>query len=177
MLKKKIAIELSSKSLREAKKLLQDFEDSYKKGIRNSIKAATEGLYKKVLAYCYENRLGEYVDGIHWEYDESKNIGKVWVNNDGEESSGFILILNEFGTGIKGVQDEYASKHGYQVNESGKGETGWAFPTQDGKYKWTHGIPSRHMFYQAFQDIKEEFGDIVNIELQGTIGKLYDRSD
>lgn len=175
MLKKKIALELSTKSLNEAKKLLQDFEDSYRQGIKNSIKTATEGLYNKVLTYCYQNRLGEYVDAIHWEYDEEKNVGRVWVTSEGKGSSGFIIILNEFGTGIKGTQDEYASKHGYTVNESGRGETGWAFPTQDGEFKWTHGIESRHMFYQAFKDIKDEFGSIVNIELQGTVGKLYDK--
>jgi hypothetical protein len=174
MLKKKIAIELSIKSLNEAEKLLKDFEDSYKQGIRNSIKAATEGLYQKVLTYCYENRLGEYVGGIHWEYDELKNVGRVWVRGEGKGSDGFIIILNEFGTGKMGTQDDYASRHGYTVNESGKGETGWAFPTKTGEFKWTHGIPSRHMFYQAFKDIKEEFGDIINIELQGTVGRLYD---
>lgn len=168
-------MELSTKSLNEAKKQLQDFADSYKRGISNSIKAATEGLYQKVLFYCYENRLGEYVGDIHWEYDEQKNIGRVWVTSTGENSDGFIIILNEFGTGIKGTQDEYASQHGYTVNESGKGEQGWAFPTKNGEFKWTHGIESRHMFYQAFQDIKNEFGNIVNIELQGTIGKLYDK--
>lgn len=177
MLKKKIALELSTKSLKETKKLLQNFEDNYKRGIKNSIKIATQGLYQKVLTYCYDNRLGEYANAIHWEYDEIKNVGKVFVKSEGKGSDGFIIILNEFGTGIKGTQDEYSTKHGYQVNASGKGEKGWAFPTKDGNFKWTHGIPSRHMFYQAFQDIKRDFGDIINIEIQGTIGSLYERAD
>ena len=84
-----------------------------------------------------------------------------------------VIILNEFGTGIKGTQDEYASKHGYTVNLSGKGEEGWAFPTKNGEYKWTHGIPSRRMFYDAYEDIKAEIGNIVDIEIRGNIGNLY----
>ena len=163
-------MELSKKSLEQTTKLLRDFEDNYKKGLRDSIKVATEVLYQKVITNCYQNRLGEYIDGIHWEYDEVRNVGRVWSND-------LIIILNEFGTGIKGTQDEYASKHGYTVNLSGKGEEGWAFPTKNGEYKWTHGIPSRRMFYDAYEDIKAEIGNIVDIEIRGNIGNLYERTD
>ncbi len=170
----KMTIELSKQSLERAIKNLQDFADDYKKGISNSIKAATERLYQLIIAYCNSENVGNYTDAIQWEYDEKKNVGRVWVTSEGKESHGLVIILNEFGTGIKGTQDGYANKHGYKVNASGKGETGWAFPTKNGEFKWTHGLPSKHMFYNAFQDVKREFGDIINIELQGTIGKLYD---
>ena len=183
----KMTIELSKQSLERAIKNLQDFADDYKKGISNSIKAATERLYQLIIAYCNSENVGNYTDAIQWEYDEKKNVGRVWVTSEGKESHGLVIILNEFGTGIKGTQDEYANKHGYKVNASGKGQEGWWYPTTESDpnpYKWvdkdgqlralTHGLPSKHMFYNAFQDVKREFGDIINIELQGTIGKLYD---
>ena len=156
--------------------MVKKYQDALSKGIKNSIKKATETMYNKIIENCNENNLGDYTGGIHWEYNENKNIGRIWA--DANDKFGFIIILNEFGTGLKdggSYNYAYAKEHDYTINMSGKGEKGWAFPTKDGEFKWTHGIESRHMFYQAFQDIKNEFGDIVNIELQGTIGKLYDK--
>ena len=179
-------MELSVSSMNKASKLLRDFEDSYKQGIKNIIKKATEGLYERVLGYCYSEGVMNHANAINWDYDENTNVGRVWV--DGRDKDGMVVILNEFGTGIRGTQDSYADQHGYTVNLSGKGEEGWWYPTTESDpnpYKWvdpdgqlralTHGLPSKHMFYQAFKDIKDEFGDIINIELQGTIGKLYDK--
>ena len=42
-------MELSKKSLEEAKKLLIKYQDAYSKGIDNAVKYATEALYNKVL--------------------------------------------------------------------------------------------------------------------------------
>ena len=46
-------------------------------------------------------------------------------------------------------------------------------PKEDGTYGWTKGLPSRHMFYSAFQDIKNEIGNIVDVEIRKTVGDLY----
>lgn len=123
-------------------------------------------MYRGVVDRCYQNRLGEYVSRIHYFYDSTKKEGRVWTDD-------LIIIFNEFGTGIKGTQDEYASKHGYTVNLSGKGESGWVFPTKDGKFKVTHGIRSKHMFYEVYEIVKKEFSDIVEISVKGAFDSLY----
>lgn len=178
MLKKTIMLELSKKSIEETLKKLEKYQKALDRGQKKGVKYATQAMYEKVLTNCYENRLGEYVDAIHWKYDRKTNTGRVWVNNDGKGSSGMIIIINEFGSGIKGTARYYAKKHGYTINESGKGKTGWAFPTKyDGSFKWTHGIPSRMMFYNAYREMKPKFGKYIKMSIQGTIGELYTDED
>jgi len=177
-------MELSVKSMNQASKLLKDFEDNYIKGISNSIKAATEGLYNKVLAYCYSNNINN-TDPIHWDYDENTNVGRVWTND-------WTLIFNEMGTGVVGASSPHPSPadpfKNWVYDEGGHGESGWWYPTTesdanphkwvdpDGQLRaWTKGLPSRHMFYSAFQDIKDELGDYVNVELQKTVGNMYSK--
>ena len=167
---------LSPKSIRQTEKLLQEYEERFKDGVRRAVDRATEQLYKKIIENCDANNLGEFTDAIQWEYDKKKNVGKVWVTSEGEGSNGLVIILNEFGTGkVKGgkYNKAYAAEHKYKINMSGKGDTGWAFPTKDGTMKWTHGIPSKLMFYEACNDISKEFKDILNIEINGSVGKMY----
>ena len=163
-------MELSKKSLEEAKKLLIKYQDAYSKGIDNAVKFATEALYNKVLEYCYSNGVSNHTSQIHWEYDENTGIGRVWTND-------MVIIFNEMGTGIVGSNNPHPNPDGpfkswkYDVNEHG--EEGWKYPKEDGTYGWTKGLPSRHMFYSAFQDIKDEIGNIVDIEIRKTVGDLY----
>lgn len=163
-------MELSQQSLNKAKKQLQDFVDNYKKGISNSIKTATEAMYNKTLEYCYANGISNHTDAIHWEYDETSNVGKVWTND-------WTLIFNEMGTGIVGKNSPHPSPSepfkDWKYDVNAHGEEGWRYPRADGTYGWTKGLPSRHMFYSAFQDIKNEIGDYVNVELQKTVGNMY----
>lgn len=176
-MKKKIVLNLSPRSISQAKKTLQEYKQGFNQGINNSVESATEKLYKKVIKKCEEANLGEFINAIQYEYDKNTNIGRVWVTSAGKGSNGFIIILNEFGTGIKGDAKSYAEKHGYTINKSGKGEKGWPFPTKDGEFKWTHGIRSKRMFYESYDEIREEFKDIINVELLGTIGNLYERTE
>ena len=163
-------MELSKQSLNKAKKQLQDFVDNYKKGINNSIKTATEAMYNKVLEHCYDVGISNHANEVHWDYNEQTNTGRVWTND-------YVLIFNEMGTGIVGSQNPHPSPSNafkswkYDVNEHG--EKGWIYPKGDGTYGWTKGLPSRHMFYDAFEDIKDKIGEYVEVELQKTIGNMY----
>ena len=126
-----------------------------------------------------DSNLGEFTDAIQWDYDKTNNIGRVWVQSSGRGSNGMVIILNEFGTGAAKDREmdyafDYAKEHGYTINASGKGESGWAFPTKDGSMKWTHGIPSKLMFYNAYEDIKREFKGIIDAEIKGSIGRMYE---
>lgn len=163
-------MELSKKSLEEAKKFLNKYQEAYSKGIDNAVKYATEMMYNKVLEYCYANGISNHTSQIQWQYDDNTKTGKVWTND-------MVIIFNEMGTGIVGSDNPHPNPDGpfkswkYDVNEHG--EKGWKYPKEDGTYGWTKGLPSRHMFYSAFQDIKDEIGNIVDIEIRKTVGDLY----
>ena len=163
-------MELSKKSLEEAIKKLNRFKEAYSKGIDNAVKYATEMMYNKVLEYCYANGILNHTNQIKWEYDDNTKTGRVWTND-------MVIIFNEMGTGITGANNPHPSPNGafkswkYDVNEHG--EKGWRYPKEDGTFGWTKGLPSRHMFYDAFNDIKNEIGNIVDIEIRKTVGDLY----
>ena len=163
-------MELSKKSLEEAKKFLNKYQEAYSKGIDNAVKYATEMMYNKVLEYCYANGISNHTSQIKWQYDDNTKTGRVWTND-------MVIIFNEMGTGIVGSNNPHPNPDGpfkswkYDVNEHG--EKGWKYPKEDGTYGWTRGLPSRHMFYSAFQDIKNEIGNIVDIEIRKTVGDLY----
>lgn len=163
-------MELSKKSLEEAKKFLNKYQEAYSKGVDNAVKYATEMMYNKVLEYCYANGISNHTSQIQWQYDDNAKSGRVWTND-------MVIIFNEMGTGIVGSNNPHPNPDGpfkswkYDVNEHG--EKGWKYPKEDGTYGWTRGLPSRHMFYSAFQDIKNEIGNIVDIEIRKTVGDLY----
>ena len=165
-----LTMELSKKSLNEAIKNLNRFKEAYSKGVDNAVKYATEMMYNKVLEYCYENGILNHTSQIHWEYDDNTKTGRVWTND-------MVIIFNEMGTGITGANNPHPNPDGpfkswrYDVNEHG--EKGWIYPKEDGTFGWTKGLPSRHMFYDAFNDIKNEIGNIVDIEIRKTVGDLY----
>nr|DAW91228.1 MAG TPA: putative tail component [Bacteriophage sp.] len=165
-----LTMELSKKSLEEAKKFLNKYQEAYSKGIDNAVKYATEMMYNKVLEYCYANGISNHTSQIQWQYDDNTKTGRVWTND-------MVIIFNEMGTGIVGSNNPHPNPDGpfkswkYDVNEHG--EKGWVYLKEDGTYGWTRGLPSRHMFYSAFQDIKSEIGNIVDIEIRKTVGDLY----
>lgn len=163
-------MELSKKSLEEAKRFLNKYQEAYSKGVDNAVKYATEMMYNKVLEYCYANGISNHTSQIKRQYDDNTKTGRVWTND-------MVIIFNEMGTGIVGSNNPHPNPDGpfkswkYDVNEHG--EKGWLYPKEDGTYGWTKGLPSRHMFYSAFQDIKNEIGNIVNVEIRKTVGDLY----
>lgn len=165
-----LTMELSKKSLEEAKRFLNKYQEAYSKGIDNAVKYATEMMYNKVLEYCYANGISNHTSQIQWQYDDNTKTGRVWTND-------MVIIFNEMGTGIVGSNNPHPNPDGpfkswkYDINEHG--EKGWKYPKEDGTYGWTKGLPSRHMFYSAFQDIKSEIGNIVDIEIRKTVGDLY----
>lgn len=163
-------MELSKKSLEKAKKFLNKYQEAYSKGVDNAVKYATEMMYNKVLEYCYANGISNHTSQIQWQYDDNTKTGRVWTND-------MVIIFNEMGTGIVGSSNPHPNPDGpfkswkYDVNEHG--EEGWLYPKEDGTYGRTRGLPSGHMFYSAFQDIKDEIGNIVDVEIRKTVGELY----
>ena len=93
-------MELSKKSLEEAKKFLNKYQEAYSKGIDNAVKYATEMMYNKVLEYCYANGISNHTSQIQWQYDDNTKTGRVWTND-------MVIIFNEMGTGIVGSDNPH----------------------------------------------------------------------
>ena len=145
-------MELSKKSLEEAKKFLNKYKEAYSKGIDNAVKYATEMMYNKVLEYCYANGISNHISQIKWEYDDNTKTGRVWTND-------MVIIFNEMGTGIVGSNNPHPNPDGpfkswkYDVNDHG--EKGWVYPKEDGTYGWTKGIPAQKKFYNSIKDMEK----------------------
>ena len=163
----RIKIELSKQSLERAEKLIKEFANEYEQGIKDAIRTATEAMYEKVLEYCHDSEIYNHIDAIHWEYDEETNVGRVWTND-------WVLLFNEYGTGIVGSQNPHPNANGWKYDMNEHGERGWYYPKGDGTYGWTKGLPSKHMFYDAFEDIKDLIGDKIHVEMQSLSEKFYE---
>lgn len=162
-------MELSKESLKKTKKLLQEFKKQYLKSVSDGIRIATEAAYNKVLERCYANGIENHTSEIYWTYDENTKTGKIYSND-------MVIIFNEFGTGIVGKGSPHPNPDmfgGWEYDANEHGEAGWKYPKGDGTFGWTRGLPSRRMFYDAFLDIKDEIGDIINVQIKGNISKLY----
>ena len=151
----------------KASKRIQLLGKNIKNSVSSDIEKATDNLYNKIIENCKREGITIHYNNIYKEYDESLNIGKVWTDD-------IVIQFNEFGTGIKGVQDEWANTFNYVVNQSGKGLLGWGFYNKEHRYGGiTHGIESRHLFYNALLDIQDELPETVSFTVTRLIGAMY----
>lgn len=179
MSQKRLTMNLSTNQIRQTKKQLESIKTTIKDGSNNFVKYATERLCELFKQNCSNYNIKSADSSIFSEYNEATNTGIVYTKD-------LVIIFNEFGTGIKGTQDDWANKYGYEVNKSGKGESGWWYPTDEADpnpYKWrdqygqlralTHGLESRHMLYDAYMQLQSELDGIVEMTIGRMIGDLY----
>lgn len=160
-------IYLNKQSLQKASKELRILGKKLENGIEIDIEKATKRLYELVIKNCTDVGITIHRNNIYWEYNPSTKTGKVWTND-------IVIQFNEFGTGIKGTQDGWANNFNYEVNQSGKGEKGWFFKNEEHLYQGiTHGIESRHMFYDALIQIQNELPHTVSMTVKRLIGEMY----
>lgn len=168
---------LSINQIQNLKNQLNKIKQAYDTGSENFVEYATQRLCELFKINCEKYNLN--TNEIFYDYDKNKKIGRVYTDD-------IVIIFNEFGTGIKGTQDEWANNYGYQVNKSDKGAEGWWYPTDEqdpNPHKWTdeegnlraltHGLDSRHMLYDAYMQLQSEIGDIIEITIGKAIGDLY----
>lgn len=173
----KLSTGLSKKQIENLKIQLEKVKLAYQNGSENFVDYATTRLYDLFVTNC--NKLGINNPEIKREYNKKTKIGRVYTND-------LVVIFNEFGTGIKGTQDEWANKHNYRVNASDKGNRGWWYPTDrhdPNPHKWkdkngqlralTHGLSSRHMLYDAYRQLQSEFSEIIEMTIGEMEGDLY----
>lgn len=168
MSKIRIQKTLNRNGFLELAKLTQDYKKNIIEGTKNGVEKSTKILYEEVLNNCKTN------DGSNWKhYDKSiicePENGLIYTDEP-------VVIFNEFGTGIVGSQDFWADEFDYKVNESGKGEKGWKYYNKEFKYGgFTHGLPSRHMFFNALRDTEPIIDETISMEIKRLTGRMYNK--
>ena len=114
---------------------------------------------------------GELLSGVDGYYSPSLNVGFVRVTSD-------HVAFVEFGTGVVGQNSphkngEYLSKAAWQYASGAKifttqdGRVGWIYPTDDGGFRFTEGMPSRPFMYETALELQSEFKQMA-MEVFGT---------
>lgn len=95
--------------------------------------------------------------------------GSIGVTSDGAGSaevtaSSEHAAFVEFGTGIGSPSGhpkdaEAMGAVGYAVNASGKGEPGWAYPSEDG-WKWTHGQSGKGFMAAGAEEARSRVAEV-----------------
>lgn len=146
---------------------LKNFNNSIKQGSLNAVEHLTLAFFESVKSHCYSNNVVNDVDDIHYDYNNATNIGRVYTSN-------YVVIFNEMGTGIVGSNNPHPNpKLEWKYDVNNHGEKGWIYKKKDGSYGWTKGLPAKHMFYDAFEEIKAEAKDTIKIEIINLNKDLY----
>lgn len=159
----------------------QKIIDGVISGADIAVQKLTDDAYKEITKKCSQINLRNHVD----------NIQKVVKANEGEVSTrDEVVIYKEMGTGLVGSQHPHPNPSsefaGWVYDVNSHGESGWWYPTDEADpnpYKWTggdgvlrawtKGLPSNHMFYDAFINIKNKAPETVKAEIRKNIGKMY----
>lgn len=175
MSKKTIEGHLSRSSFKQIVKELKDYKQKLNEGANLGLKEASLKLYNLVLEKMDSYNLSNHKSKVKYQDVSTKNVQayKVYTND-------VVIMFHEFGTGIKGTNDKWAESFGYEVNGRGKGEKGWWYPTKandPNPYKWTdpsgqlraltHGLTSKHIFYEALTEIEKDLAKEVQIQIDG----------
>ena len=107
---------------------------------------------------------GELLSGVSGYFSPSLNAGFVKVTSD-------HVAFVEFGTGVKGQNNphkngeylslaawEYAS--GPKIFTTKDGRVGWIYPTDDGGFRFTEGMPSRPFMYETSLQLQRDLQKI-----------------
>jgi hypothetical protein len=103
---------------------------------------------------------GELLSGVGGYFSPMLNAGFITVTSD-------HVAFVEFGTGVKGqtsphINGEYLSiaSWGYvtgsKIFTTQDGRVGWIYPTDDGGFKFTEGMPSRPFMYETALELERQ---------------------
>lgn len=167
MSKTKLTASLAKNSFGQLAKQVQEYGKLYNQGIALGIEQATNECYDIIINLMKSSNLSNHTGNVEKKFDSKTNTGII-------STSDIVIMFHEFGTGIKGTQDEWASAFGYVVNESGKGQAGWKFYNENQGYGGiTHGLTSKKIFYQALMEMRKKLPTTVSISVSKTTGAMY----
>lgn len=160
----RIKVRLSLDSINDAKKKVE----KYRRELDTNCKALVQHLVNEGLIKAQE--LVPVDTGVA----QSSIIGYV----DEDTGSGIIRAggycsFIEFRTGVVGLNSphpspeylaamQWAYASGKTIFTTKDGKTGWFYPTKDGGWRFTQGIPSRPFMYETVQYLKAEYKRIRN---------------
>lgn len=161
---------LSKNSFNDLTKYLEKYRSAIEDGTKSAIEKLTEATLIAVKSYCYSNGIVNHTSNIKSEYNKETNTGKVFTNDS-------VIIFNEMGTGVTGKNSPHPKPNknfiSWKYDINNRGEKGWIYPKEDGTFGWTKGLPSRHMFYDAFKQIEPLVKPTITIEITKTIKDIY----
>ena len=163
-----IKVPLSVKGIDNAIKQLQD----YKKSIKEKSRLLIEKLGDYGLQVCRAkvvemdiNDTGRLLSTIGGYYSPDLNSGFITVDCD-------YAVFVEFGTGTRGIGKPYPAGEimaevGYHYMGGTKyvtlldGRVGWYYPTNDGTWRFTEGLPSRPFMYETALEMRRRLDSLV----------------
>ena len=107
---------------------------------------------------------GELLSGVSGYFSPTLNAGFIRVTSD-------HVAFVEFGTGVVGQSNphrngEYLSlaSWGYvtgsKIFTTKDGKVGWVYPTDDGGFRFTEGMPSRPFMYETALELERQYMQI-----------------
>ena len=158
-------INLSIQTLQEVQKKLQKKENN----LKNNIKLATidlmETTYELLIELYKNNNLINHTNTLYRELIDDGNGFRIWTND-------WIVIFNEYGTGVKGSGTHPNSmNYKYNIDSKYKDKNGkWVYfnKTID-SFVTTQGMVAKHMFYDAEEIIKRYIKDYYNHAITCTL--------
>lgn len=165
----RIKLKLSSSSIRNAQQKVEE----YRRELEEKTKLLVSELVKE--GFLKARALVPVDTGVA----QSSIIGYV----DGDTGTGIIRAggycsFIEFGTGVVGRASQHPSPEylaamqwayasGKTIFTTKDGKTGWFYPTKDGEWRFTEGMPSRPFMYNTVQYLKHEYKRIAKEVFNG----------
>ena len=156
MATKTITLDLSTKGINRALKVLEDFKKELIKKCNEVITILAqkgEEFAKMYIVDLGAVYTGELLDSITSDFDESTRIGRVYVN--GVAYAAYV----EYGTGIIGDFSPHPEPWAYDINNHGW--DGWYFIGRDGIKYHTLGQPAHPFMYNTRRDLESICQSIV----------------
>lgn len=158
---KHIKFGLDTHEINRAIKELQEYKEEIKEKSRQLVKALIdEGLVilrAKILEMNI-NDTGNLYNSVDGYYSPSLNAGVIRVNCE-------YAVFVEFGTGTVGQKSPYPgdamAELGYKYCggthyfTTKDGRIGWIYPTDDGEFRFTEGLPSRPFMYETAKELEK----------------------
>ena len=162
-----IKFTLSPQSINKAISQLK----AYKESVRNKSMLIVQNLIDLGLEVCRVKIIeigaydtGELLNSVSGYYSPLLNAGYITVDCN-------YAVFVEFGTGSVGEAEPYPgtaiSKAGYHYTGGTKyvttkdGKVGWFYPTDDGEWRFTEGMPSRPFMYETVLEMERSLQQCV----------------
>jgi hypothetical protein len=161
---KTIIVDLNKKNgIKKAVKELKQYKTEIENKTRLLVQRLTEegaAITRVKIVNMGAYYSGELLSGVEGYYSPTLNVGFVRVTSD-------HVAFVEFGTGVVGQSNphkngEYLSKASWNYASGAKifttqdGRVGWIYPTDDGGFRFTEGMPSRPFMYETALELQSK---------------------